>query len=409
MKFDVFFSICQTEVDGYLPTEKTMFQNFFDQVKLADRLGYETAWVAETHLSCQVQKQNPGAVIPHFKGEIGLNTDILQLAHTVFGSTEQINIGSAIRNIICNGGPIAHAEAIRMYMTLHDLMPYRDRLLNIGFASGRFPFSNSPYGMVPRNLVEQTAWNVVKGKAFHEATEIFLRFLRGDVFGSRDLKKKYLSRRDFRNEQDWVKVQGAYTEQFKTTAPEQIEIDSFWKFDKVGVIPFEAPLGSLRLTIGSHDANAQNLANEFLPVGVFNLSITPAGEIEETHQRMQKKFHTSGAWSRSLMPRTVLVFLDSEKGSAEEQNRRAKDQGNKVLSNYWKAVEGTLDQKKIDNAVDNALSGNPESVAEQIRKRFHPDDRLMLWFDFNNHDNEAVKKSMTSFMKEVVPLLKGWC
>ena len=55
MKFDVFFSICQTEVDGFLPPESLLFENFVDQLKLADDLGFETAWVAETHLSCEVQ------------------------------------------------------------------------------------------------------------------------------------------------------------------------------------------------------------------------------------------------------------------------------------------------------------------------------------------------------------------
>ena len=45
-----------------------MWENFFDQVKLADDLGFETAWVAETHLSCEEQKKNANAVIPHFKG-----------------------------------------------------------------------------------------------------------------------------------------------------------------------------------------------------------------------------------------------------------------------------------------------------------------------------------------------------
>ena len=94
MEFDIFFSICQTEVDGYLPDEQTMFENFFEQVELADRLGFGTAWVAESHLSTEVQKTNPGAVIPHFVGEIGLNTDILQLAHRVFARTKRIGVGS---------------------------------------------------------------------------------------------------------------------------------------------------------------------------------------------------------------------------------------------------------------------------------------------------------------------------
>lgn len=408
MKFDIFFSICQTEVDGYMPTEKVMFENFLDQVKHADKLGFGTAWVAETHLSCQVQKQNPNPVIPHFKGEIGLNTEILQLAHVVFHNTEQISIGSAIRNILCNGGPIAHAENIRMYMALHDLLPYKNRTLDIGFASGRFPFSTNPYGIRPRNSLEETIWSPLKGKIFAEATEIFLRFLKGEVLSSNEVRKKSISKADFRTDTDWQKVEAIYKEQYGTSAPDEIYIEPTWQFDKVGVIPLDSSMDKLRLTIGSHDSKVQHLANEFMPVGVFNLSITPAGEIEETHQRMIKHYHKDGGpWKRTYMPRTVLVFLDADKGGAEERNRRAKEQGEKALSNYWKAVEGTLDQKKVQNAVNNALTGDPEAVARQIKERFHEEDRLMLWFDFNNHDNKSVKKSMSLFVEEVVPLLKN--
>src|SRR3954465_12941297 len=95
MELDIFFSISQTEVDGYMPSERVMFENFFEQVELADRLGFGTAWVAESHLSTETQKMNPGAVIPHFVGEIGLNTDILQLGHRIFARTKQIGVGSA--------------------------------------------------------------------------------------------------------------------------------------------------------------------------------------------------------------------------------------------------------------------------------------------------------------------------
>ena len=88
MKFDIFFAICQTPVDGHTPDEKTMFKNFFEQFLLADELGFGIGWIAETHLSCQIQKQNPGAVVPHFQGEIGLNTDILQMAHWLYEPRE---------------------------------------------------------------------------------------------------------------------------------------------------------------------------------------------------------------------------------------------------------------------------------------------------------------------------------
>src|SRR5205823_2178274 len=183
-----------------------MFRNFFEQVELADALGFGTAWVAESHLSTEVQKMNPGAVIPHFVGEIGLNTDILQLAHRVFARTKRIGVGSAIMNILCNGGPIAAAERIKTFLSLHGLNPEEKRLLTIGFASGRFPFINIPYGIVPRNAVEEAAWPVVKNKIFEEATEIFLRLLRGETLNSAMITPRALRRADFRSDADWQRV-----------------------------------------------------------------------------------------------------------------------------------------------------------------------------------------------------------
>src|SRR5713226_629404 len=202
MEFDIFFSICQTEVHGYMPGEGKMFANFFEQVEIADQLGFGTAWIAESHLSTEVQKMNPGAVIPHFVGEIGLNTDILQLAHHVFVRTKRIGVGSAIMNILCNGGPIAAAERIKTFLTLHGLDPAESRALTVGFASGRFPFINVPYGIVPRNAVEQAAWAVVKNKIFEEATEIFLRLLKGEILSSGSIATRTLRRADFRTEAD---------------------------------------------------------------------------------------------------------------------------------------------------------------------------------------------------------------
>lgn len=392
MRFDVFFSICQTPVDGHTPSERVMFENFFSQAELADELGFGTAWVAETHLSCQVQKRNPGAVIPHFEGEIGLNTDILQLAHVLFARTKRIHVGSAIRNIQCNGGPIAHAEAVRTFLTLHSLKPREDRRLDLGFASGRFPFSNTPYGIVPRSEGERAAWGPLKGKIFRQATEIFLRFLKGEVFSIREVSPITLTRADFRSDEDWARARSAFA-----AGGETITVPPFWNFDQVGVIPSEAPLDLLRLTIGAHDLPAQIFANQFLPCGVFNLSITPAPQIEATHQAMQKHFHPAGGpWTRAHMPRTVLTFLDPNPTRAREKAVHA-------MENYWRALEGTLDPEKVKNAVDNALVGDPASVADEMKKRFHPDDRLMLWFDFNNHDNEDVRRAMRLFMEKVAP------
>lgn len=393
MKLDVFLSICQTEVDGYTPSEKVMFQNFFDQAKLSDELGFETAWVAETHLSCQVQKQNPDAVIPHFKGEIGLNTDILQLAHLVFAQTKKIKVGSAIRNIIANGGPIAHAEAIRTFLTLHGLRAEESRKLEIGFAAGRFPFSNSAYGFVPKTELEKLAWDVIKNKYFQQATEIFLRLLKGEHLASKDLSKQTLMAKDFRDPEVWRKVQAL------TYETNSFELENHWNFNKVGVLPFDTDLKLLNLTLGSHDPETQIQANKILPVGVFNLSITPPAVIEETHVRMKSCYHPSGgSWRRDMMPRTVMLFLNEDRNKAKDLARRAWD-------NYWRAMEKTLDPKKVESAVENTIAGDPMEVSEMIKQKYHPEDRIMLWFDFNNHDNLEVKKSMKLFTEKVAPSL----
>src|SRR5881394_1973717 len=248
MEFDIFFSICQTEVHGYTPDERTMFGNFFEQADLADRLGFGTAWVAESHLSTEVQKSNPGAVIPHFVGEIGLNTDILQLAHRVFSRTKQISIGSAILNILCNGGPIAHAERIKTFLALHGLDPAERRLLTIGFASGRFPFINVPYGIVPRSAVEEAAWPVVKNKIFEEATEIFLRLLRGETLNSSMITPRALRRSDFRSDADWQRVTDAYGR-----SADDVPLAPRWPFPNLKIVPQESRIDLLRLSIGSHD------------------------------------------------------------------------------------------------------------------------------------------------------------
>ena len=396
MEFDIFFSICQTEVHGYLPDEKVMFENFFEQIELADELGFGTAWVAESHLSTEVQKLNPGAVIPHFIGEIGLNTDILQLGHRVFSRTKRISIGSAIMNILCNGGPIAAAERIRTFLTLHGLDPAEKRLLTVGFASGRFPFINIPYGIVPRNAVEEAAWPVVKNKIFEEATEIFLRLLRGEILSSEMVARRTLSRPDFRSDADWQRVIDAHG-----SPADEIAVAPRWVFPKLKIIPQEPRMDLLRLSIGSHDPQTQIFANTLLPVGVFNLSITPGDEIEKTNERMATHYHPDGgAWHRRLMPRTVLVFINDDRARAAEEARDA-------LSNYWRALEGTLDEAKVRRATDNALVGDAPAIVEQMRARFHPEDRLMLWFDFNNHDSKRVMKNMSDFMNEVVPLFAG--
>ncbi len=402
MDFDIFFSISRTPVDGFLPTEAQMFRAFFEQVEAADALGFGTAWIAESHLSSEVQKRHPHPVIPFWQGEVGLNADIVQMAHAVFRRTRRIEVGSAVMGLFVNGGPVAHAERIAQFLAIHGLDPEERRKLNIGFAAGRFDFQSRVHGMKPRNAMEQAAWPALKGKAFAEAAEIFCRLVRGDELSSDDVRETELSRGDFRSDADWRKVLDAHGADVSS-----ISVPRRYEFDVLKIVPEDVRKELLELYVGSHDARLQEELNAILPVRVFNLSITKPEVIEDTHRRMAAKFHAAGgAWRRRDMPRTVFVFLNAEAGLSKERQREAAgEEARAALSAYWTALEGTLDPKKVEGASENALVGTPEDVAGQILERFHPEDRLMLWFDFFNHDSARVVRNMEAFMKEVVPLL----
>jgi hypothetical protein len=174
----------------------------------------------------------------------------------------------------------------------------------------------------------------------------------------------------------------------------QIPLEPRWSFPNLKIVPQDVRMDLLRLMIGSHDPQLQIFANTILPVGVFNLSITPGDEIEKTNERMLTKYQ--GTWHRRLMPRTVLVFISDEAEQAAEEARDA-------LTNYWRALEGTLDEEKVRRATNNALIGDAALIVQQMRERFHPEDRLMLWFDFNNHDSKRVMRNMSDFMERVAP------
>jgi len=404
MDYDIFFSISQTPVDGYVPDEATMFGNFFDQVEAADGLGFGTAWIAEAHLSSEVQKTHRKPVIPHWQGEVGLNVDFLQLATRVFQRTRRIECGSAVMNILCNGGPVAAAERIAAFCTLHGLDREERRRIQVGFAAGRFDFNNTPTGIRPQNFFEEAFWPLVKGKIFEEAALVFCHLLRGDVVESEELPKATVTRDDVKSDEEWDEVLRAAG---SSPNVKSIELPHRWKFEATKIVPQDWRRELLQLVIGSHDPRLQARVNEILPVHVFNLSITRPDVIEATHERMSEAFHPHGGpWKRSYMPRTVFVFVNGEPGlSADQQRAAAHEEAHAAMGAYWTALEGTLDPKKVEKAADNALVGNPRDVAEQMVERFHPDDRLMLWFDFFDHDSPRVIRNMEVFMREVAPLV----
>ena len=411
MEHDIFFSISQTpDEHGHIPDEATMLRNYFQQLACADELGFGVGWIAQAHLSTETQKTNTHPVVPHWQGEVGLCTDFPQLALESFRRTKNIEIGSAVVSILASGGPIAQAERMANLLSLHGLNPDEKRCLHVGFSAGRFEFMARPYGVIPRTAVEEAAWPALRGQIFMEAAEIFLRLLRGDVINSDMIRSTVLTRANFRSDEDWEKVQDAAVEfEALSSRPDAIEIPSRYVFEDLKIIPTEFRKDLLRLVAGTHDPRAQTFVNTILPVKVFNLSITSPDVIDATHERMQEVYHPDGGqWKRGDMPRTSFVFLNDEEGlTSKEQSAAAQAEAEQALGAYWNALEGTIDPTKVNRAANNALIGNVEEVAQQMVERFHPDDRIMAWFDFFNHDSERVCRNMTAYMQRVVPLVES--
>lgn len=440
MEFDVFFSISQTPVAGHMPDEARMLRNFFQQVEAADRLGFGVAWIAESHLSSEVQKKNREPVVPHWEGEVGLNCDMLQMAHAIFRRTRHIEVGSAVMNILCNGGPVAHAERIAFFLALHGLDPAERRRIHVGFSAGRFDFMNRAYGILPHSAVEKAMpHGLWKGQVFDEAAEIFARLLRGDTLNSDQIPLRTVTRADVRTDADWERIVVAARGEgaVRHTAPKpqipqktqngttgsaesapsvvssgdgvEVVLPKRFAFEDLKIVPQEFRRDLLQLVVGSHDPGVQALVNRFLPAHVANLSITAPEVIDATHQRMRKTFHKDGGpWKRTYMPRTVMVFINEEPDlTPEQRSAAAQNEAKLALTAYWNALEGTLDPKKVEGATDNAVIGNAGDVARQLAARYHPDDRLMLWFDFFNHDSPRVVRNMEAFMAKVAPRLKS--
>ena len=411
MLFDIFFSISQTpDTSGYIPSENEMFSNFFEQVELADELGFGVGWVAQAHLSTEIQKRNNTPVVPHYPGEVGLCTDFFQIAQKMFSRTKKMEVGSAVLSILASGGPIAIAERVGAFLALHGMDDTEERRLHIGFSAGRFEFMARPYGIIPRNIVEEAAWPALRGQIFGEASEIFLRLLNGEVISSNMIRDTILTRENFRSDEDWERVQIAVKEfSNQNEVTEKIKIPHRYDFEEIKTIPQNWRRDLLNLVLGSHDPKLQIEVNKWRPVQVFNLSITPPHIIEETHERMDENYHVDGGkWNRSMMPRTIMVFVNNEDGlSSEEQSIAAKEEAKAALNTYWSALEGTIDPSKVERASDNAVIGNVEEVAQQIIQRFDKNDKLMCWFDFFNHDSERVQRNMKAFMDEVAPIVNG--
>jgi alkanesulfonate monooxygenase SsuD/methylene tetrahydromethanopterin reductase-like flavin-dependent oxidoreductase (luciferase family) len=396
MKFDVFHSVGR--IDSITPRlqDDAVFRQFLSQCQLAESLGFGTIWVAESHFSSEVQKSNSEPVIPHYNGEVGLNSDCLQLAHLVFSRTKKIGFGTAIHNIVGgNGGPLASADRVNSLVFLNQFLE-TPRKLDIGFAAGRFPYINAPFGIVPRTDIERDLWPVYKRIIFMEATEIFLRLIRSETLSSEDVSQYKIDRSWFRTDEEWQ-----MTRERLSIKGESVAYAPRWSFEKLKLTPqaTKENLSHLNLVLGSHDPSAHDLASKYFPIDVFNLSFTPSHEIDKVHASMSQKFaSTSHPWRRDRMPRTVLTFIDRDQKKAEER-------ASACFDTYIEAMRGTVGTPPKDVLMSRALIGEPAKIIELLEPKgklgFQSDDRLMLWFEFNQADGSAVEDQMILFTEEV--------
>jgi alkanesulfonate monooxygenase SsuD/methylene tetrahydromethanopterin reductase-like flavin-dependent oxidoreductase (luciferase family) len=399
MQFDIFHSIGRIDSLKPVPSDRAIFNAFLEQCRLAEDLGYPTMWVAESHFSSEVQKRNSRPVIPHYDGEIGLNADSCQLAHLVFRHTNRLGFGTAIHNIVGgNGGPLASADRIRS-LAFYNSLQNTPRKLHIGVAAGRFPYINAPFGIIPRTAVEEDLWPQYQRLIFIEALEIFLRLSRGEVLASSSIKRWMIDRQFFKSEDEFLTVMSKIGGDRSGVA-----YQPRWTFESLKLVPEMAPDECspwMNFVLGSHDPLARDHGLAFADLDIFNLSFTPASELAKVHEDMFVRYRECGRlWRRSRMPRTVLVFID-------KSPKRALEKASRCFDIYIEAMRGTVVLPPKDELMKRALIGDPALIREQLhpsdQRAFHHDDRLMLWFEFNQIDHDEIKHQMRLFAEDVMP------
>lgn len=409
MRYDIYFSLAQTEVDGAIPPVKMIFENFFDQVRLADDLGFETAWISEAHLSSQTQKKTSFRTIPDLKGEIGLNTDTLHLAHHILNKTKNIKIGAAFKNLLSNGGPVAHAESVAQYLAINRHIKFNERIFELGLSDGQFDFVNAPYNIRPKSEMEMFFWSLIKPKAFEEAAEIFVRLLLGEELSSSMITPKFLNEKDFKSEEEW-KTASALAKEDGLFEGGEIQLKKFFDFEILSLIPLDYDLDDIQVSLNTQNQQILKDSNKYLPVRMFDFLSMSNKDIEEAHEFMKSIYRSDGGrWKRWYLPRTLIVFINDDANLNDfQKTEKAKSFAFKSWESYWHSVTGKKDPAKIEASLRNTMYGSPEEVAEKICTSFHPHDRLVLWFDFHYHDNEGIKKSMRAFKEKVVPLIENY-
>ncbi|MEZ4751732.1 MAG: LLM class flavin-dependent oxidoreductase [Bdellovibrionota bacterium] len=394
MIFDVFHSVSDPVIGGRQLGSRVVFENTRAQAVLAESLGFDTFWLAESHFSSEIQKQTSLATIPHFSGEVGLNSDSFQLIQWLVGHTKKLNFGTGIHNIVGgSGGPVASADRANFIAFLNEA--FWERTLHWGVASGRFPYQNAPFGLTPRNEMEKDFWPTLTRLAFLEALEIFLRLLQGEVLSSDKVSRYQIEEKDLSHYGD----RAAALRQ-KYTFP--VQVTPRWGFEALQLVPELPDRQHLRVVLGSSDPRALELGWKHWDLDLFNLSFT----LPNASRPCTSRWILCAKRPRDLAPLQAAAYgADLCRSGFPKAHALAHE----VLDTYIEAMRGTAQVPDKGVLLERALIGDASEVRDQLHpenpRGIHADDRLMLWFEFNQSDSAAICRRMTYFMEEVADRL----
>lgn len=436
-KWDIFFSITKF-IKNDKPVEQFLkeYLNLFIQ---ADKLEYGVIWIAESHLSHTAQLANhPIVQCKSFEGEIGIINNVILLIQHAINITKKIDFGTAIVNLHAHN-PVLLAESIAQLIITGDFVT-TNRKIHLGVSSGRFDYVNQAYGMYPVTALEKECWSVLSEKIYHKKLEIFLTLIQNKVISNGNFKPITLTDKDFQGDQ-WYSLwnsvkKGQDKELFKITAKGTIEYFNNKilgiQYDDMSVVTNiklcnQMLLDHLEIYLATENKNLIKKSYKlYSELNLMLLSITSSEFINKMHEYMQIELKNS-LWDRYRLPLTIIVIFSDEENpavdfveaeiehyfemmreSSIEYSKRdmlndmsAKIKAEKLIKDYWSAVEGTVEHKPSGDKLSNVVFGSPRKIAYDIKMRY-PNDKLLLWFDFDNSDMDYVERGMKSFMNNSV-------
>lgn len=332
MKFSKFIAlVCPDHKDPVVKYDESL-----EQIQYADQLGFNTIYLSENHFSSK-------KALPDFHGEIGITPKPLLFGMKIAENTEQIRIGTAVRNIVFTNPILVAEEALTF-----DLLT-KGRL-SLGVGSGYRPWEFSGFKIDRKEAQER----------FLESLEILDRALRGEAFS---FKGKYFD------------------------------------IPEITVVP--KPVYSKprpEICIASGDINLIKLAaqKDYSVMSFSTSSKEHLLNLYETYSSIAKPLNHST--SRDRFPITRQIFIHNDPSVIEEYCNRNLP--------YYKAALGDFKEcPPLEELKKLYIIGNPKQCIEQLEKLRDAMGctHVILWFNFGWLSHKEVMEQMNLFAEEVMP------